>query len=443
MTRKADLGHRTAAALAALLLAGTAHGQTVPEAPPPPSPPPSDEVLTTPLGDVAEPGFLKERRPIAELGRPRSYYLAGSEALGPNEMRVIALGTGMPQVQKDQASSCFYVELGNGDSFLFDLGTGCTANMSKLEQPWDRFSKVFISHLHADHFGDMGALVAGGWQMGRSVPIEVWGPSGTTPELGTKAAMTHLMGMLRWEYVSKRGRAPMSSYALKVHEFDYSKVQTVYDRGGVVIKAWPAVHTMDGAVSYSLEWNGLKFAYSGDTTANNWFLDNARESDMVIHECSDPVEVLIHSRHHPAESAWLISTTSHTQPELAGQVFTRLAPRMAVCFHYVNNGLDATQKLYAAVRRTYAGPFSIAEDMKVWNVTPDRITERFVVGGNYTFSLPRAAEAPDVGALVEPSPWLEKGRMDASDAYREVLKNLDPESRKRILERVPKDKLPK
>jgi len=402
----------------------------------------SQDEITTPLGDEPEPSSLAERKPITDLGRMRSYYLAGSEQLAPDEMRVIALGTGMPQIQKAQASACFYIELGNGDSFLFDLGTGCTANMSLLEQPWDKFTKVFITHLHADHFGDMPALVAGGWQMGRSIPIEVWGPSGRTPDLGTKAAMQGLMQMLRWEYVSKRGRAPMSSYALKVHEFDYSKVQVVYNRNGVVVKSWPAVHTMDGAVSYSLEWRGLKISYSGDTTPNRWFLENARHSDVVIHECSDPIEVLIKSRHHPPESAWLIATTSHTQPEIAGSIFTKLSPRLAVCFHYVNNGRDAPQKLYEAVRRTYSGPFSVAQDMMVWNIDPHKITERRVVGGDYSYSLPRAEEAPDTSKLVEPSKWLENGRTDESDAYRAVLKSLDPESRARILEKVPKSKLP-
>lgn len=395
------------------------------------------EVLT-PVGPDSE---IKEREPITELGRKRSFFLAGSEELADNEMRIIAMGTGMPQVQREQASACWYVELGNGDSFIFDIGMGCTPNMSKLEVPWDNFTKVFITHLHADHFGDLPALLAGGWQMGRSIPIEVWGPSGPEPELGTKAAVEHLLGMYRWEYVSKRGRAPMSSYGINVHEFDYSKEQVIYQRNGVTIRSFPAVHVMDGPVSYSLEWNGLKFSYSGDTTANNFFLNNARDSDIVVHECSDPVEVLIESRNHLPESAWMIATSAHTQPELAGQIFNELNPRMAVCFHFVNNGLDATQKLYESVRRVYGGPFTVAEDMTVWNITPDDISVRTVVGGDYAFSTPRSDEPPDTSKLLKPSPWLEDARMDATEAYKTVLENLKPEYRERILRLVPENDL--
>jgi ribonuclease Z len=398
--------------------------------------------LLTPLGPTERSREIRNRQPITELGRERSYYLAGSEELGRQEMRIIALGSGMPQVQRAQASACWFVELGNGDSFIFDIGSGCTANMSLLELPWDRFTKIFISHLHSDHFGDLPTLLAGGWQMGRSIPLEVWGPSGLSPELGTKAAVDHLLGMFRWEYLSKRGRAPMSSYAIEVHEFDYSREQVVYDRNGVIISAWPAVHVMDGPVSYSLEWNGLKFSYSGDTTANKWFLKNAEGSDIVVHECSDPVEVLIESRNHLPESAWLIATSAHTQPELAGTLFNELDPRMAVCFHYVDDGIGATQKLYQSVRNVYSGPLSIARDMMVWNVTADSVRVRAVVGGEYSFSLPRGDEPPDQSKLIEPSDWLNEGRVDSSAVYRRVLENLNPEYRERILQKVPSEKLP-
>jgi ribonuclease Z len=40
-------------------------------------------------------------------------------------MRVVALGTGMPSARPKQAAACWLVELGNGDKFLFDLGSGC------------------------------------------------------------------------------------------------------------------------------------------------------------------------------------------------------------------------------------------------------------------------------------------------------------------------------
>jgi hypothetical protein len=50
-------------------------------------------------------------------------YYPGTEALAPDEMRVIACGTGMPMPRLKQAAACFLIELGNGDKFIFDMGT--------------------------------------------------------------------------------------------------------------------------------------------------------------------------------------------------------------------------------------------------------------------------------------------------------------------------------
>src|SRR5262249_8187066 len=148
------------------------------------------------------------------------------------------------------------------------------------------------------------------------------------------------------------------------------------------------------------------------------------------------------SRNHLPESAWLIATTAHTQPELAGQLFATLKPRMAVCFHFVDDGLGAAQRLYESVRNVYQGPLSVAHDLMVWNVTPYAVRGRKAVGGEFAFSLPRGKEPPDRSKLVKPSKWLEDGRVDPSEAYRHVLEGLEPQQRQRILERVPKENLP-
>ncbi|MEE9213381.1 MAG: hypothetical protein V3U54_01110, partial [Thermodesulfobacteriota bacterium] len=60
----------------------------------------------------------------------RDVYYPGSEDIKPDEMRVIACGTGMPNARPKQAAACFLVELGNGDKFIFDIGTGSAERIS-------------------------------------------------------------------------------------------------------------------------------------------------------------------------------------------------------------------------------------------------------------------------------------------------------------------------
>ena len=51
-------------------------------------------------------------------------YYPGTEALAEDEIRVIACGSGMPMPRLKQAAACFLIETGNGEKFIFDLGTG-------------------------------------------------------------------------------------------------------------------------------------------------------------------------------------------------------------------------------------------------------------------------------------------------------------------------------
>src|SRR5210317_1023566 len=83
----------------------------------------------------------------------RDAYFPGTEELSPDEMRVIACGTGMQNARPRQAAACFLVELGNGDKFIFDAGLGCAERIAAMKIPYDYLDKVFIGHLHADHIG--------------------------------------------------------------------------------------------------------------------------------------------------------------------------------------------------------------------------------------------------------------------------------------------------
>jgi hypothetical protein len=114
---------------------------------------------------------------------PRTYY-PNTEKLGKAEMRITALGTGMQNQSPSNVAASFLVELGNGEAFLFDLGTGATDRLAGLETDYSKLDKVFASHLHTDHVGDVAALWVGGWLGGRYTPLHVYGPSGSTPELG-------------------------------------------------------------------------------------------------------------------------------------------------------------------------------------------------------------------------------------------------------------------
>jgi ribonuclease Z len=315
-----------------------------------------------------------------------------------------------------QAAACFLVELGNGDKFIFDIGSGSVERLAALDIPWDWLSKVFIGHLHGDHFGDLGGLFVGGGVGGRHVPLKVWGPSGATPELGTAYAVEHMEKMYTWDIAGRLGQTDIRGFTTEVHEFDYKKPQVIYEENGVKIRAWPAIHAIDGAVSFSLEWAGLKFVFSSDTFPNKWFNEYARDADLAIHECFIAVPDLITKWRLTPEAALQVGTQIHTAPEAFGKVMSTIKPRHAIAYHFFKDH-DTTGPILERIRKTYDGPLSLAEDHMVWNVTKDKITERVALVNEHTWNPPLVSPAvpPDPNDRVGYSPEIWAGRFDDVD----------------------------
>jgi ribonuclease Z len=328
--------------------------------------------------------------------RERDTYFPNSEELAPDEMRVIACGTGMPTARESQAAACFLVELGNGDKFIFDSGTGSHVRIGSLEIPYDFLDKIFISHLHTDHFGDFAAYYIGGWVAGRSVPLRVWGPSGAAPELGTKYALEHWQKALSWDITNRAGRLPASGGQLQITEFDYKgENQVVYQENGVTIRSYPAIHGIDGSVSYRLDWNGLSFVFGGDTYPNQWFVEYSKGADLVVHEAMMAVEDYIKKFKFPPGLALEIGVGIHTSPEAFGKVMSLVEPRMAVAYHFFND-FDTRERIGLGIRSTYDGPLTMANDYMVWNITEDEIRVREIHFNPDVWPPPKAYPSPDI-----------------------------------------------
>ncbi|MFC1833949.1 guanitoxin biosynthesis MBL fold metallo-hydrolase GntH [Thermodesulfobacteriota bacterium] len=354
--------------------------------------------------------------------RPRDAYFPNSEDLGANEMRVIACGTGMPTARPSQAAACFLVELGNGDKFIFDVGTGSAERIAALQIPYNYLDKVFLGHLHTDHFGDLASLFVGGALSGRQKPLRVWGPSGKKSEYGTKYAVEHLRQMVNWDLAGRKGLVDERGYKFEIHEFDYKGVnQIVYQENGVTIRSWPAIHSLDGPVSFGLEWNDLKFVFSSDTYPNKWFVEFAKNADLVIHECFIAVPSLIEKFKFPPQTALSVGTQIHTPPEAFGKVMSMVKPRMAVAYHFFKD-FDTTAAINDRIRSTYDGPLSLAQDFMVWNVTKEKIRVRMAVVNEEVWPPPATERPlpPDPSRRIPFSDLITGGKLDVKDVLQPI-----------------------
>jgi ribonuclease Z len=345
---------------------------------------------------------------------PRTYF-PGTERLGKAEMRITALGTGMPNQSPSNVAASFLVELGNGEAFLFDMGTGATDRLAGLEIDYSKLDKVFASHLHTDHVGDIAALWVAGWLNGRYTPLHVYGPSSSSPELGTKAHVDHIRDAWAWDVTSRAGTLPDAGGEIVAHEFDFSKTAVIYEKNGVKVTTFPAIHIRDGSVSYRLEWKGLSFVFGGDSVPNKWFAKEAKGADVVVHECFLTPEQWMKISGFPYQQAYWTTSVIHTPPEAFGKLMSMVKPRMAVAYHYWNHR-DVEFEIFEGVRKTYDGPLTMSDDLTVINVTKDHIEVREVTFNHESWPQGTSKEW-DTAPRGEPatglmSDWLNKGKLE-------------------------------
>ena len=354
----------------------------------------------------------------------RYVYYPGTEALEKDEIRIIACGTGMPAARHGQAASCWLIETGNGDKFLFDIGTGSMANVAALMIPYQYLDKVFLSHLHTDHMGDIASLWAGGWTAGRPNALRVWGPSGREENMGTRYAMENFLRFVNWDRTTRNYKITPEPGNLEINEFDYKgENKVIYDENGVQIRSWPAIHAGDGPVSFSLTYAGLKVVFGGDTVPNKWFLKYAKDSDVIIHEAMMLPEQWVEYYNQPAQLAWRACCEFHTSPQSFGKIMSTVQPRHAIAYHFFNE--EGTRYgIFEGIRETYQGPLSMATDLMVWNVTKEGVVERMATATDEAWGVPgTAVQPPPVKGLANPmSDFINAGKWkEGYDAQNEML----------------------
>jgi ribonuclease Z len=313
-------------------------------------------------------------------------FVPGAEDLGAGELRVTILGSGDPFVRPSQASASVLVEVGNEerDLFFLDLGSGALKNFDGLHLPVTATTKVFLTHLHADHVGDMPTLLYSLAKAGRRDPVEVWGPAGATDELGTRAYLDHLQAAHAWDLKSLCGHPGQSGARAVATEVPYDTGTVAYERRGVTVSSFPVVHIQDGAVGYRLDFAGRSVVFSGDTRPCRTLVDAAAGADLLIHETFPTAEVYARKAGVPPAFAEQIVNGVHTSPAMAGTVFAKVGARMSVMWHLAVDH-DTVGSAYREMRTRYDGPVTIAQDLTVFDLSEDAVVVR--------------------QAVVDPAPW--------------------------------------
>ena len=285
-----------------------------------------------------------------------SLVLAVAPTLGfGQEIKITLLGTGCPPPVIDRFGPSTLVEAG-GKRFVVDAGRGAAQRLRQVKLPWASVEGVLLTHLHSDHVVGFPDLWLTGWLTGaRTAPLHVWGPP------GTKKMMSHLQQAYDFDIQVRISddKSSRSGVELVTEEI---KEGVVYDESGVKITAFEVDHSpVKPAFGYRFDHAGRSVALSGDTKFSENLIRHAKGVDVLIHEVGSAES--LHRAGLPPDRVERVAG-HHTTPEQAGEVFSRVAPKLAVYSHIADP--SATQEdLVPPTRKTYSGRLEIGEDLMV------------------------------------------------------------------------------
>ena len=333
-------------------------------------------------------------------------WFPGTEEVQPDEIRVTFMGSS-PVPRPGQMGTSVYVELGNGDSFIFDMGPGSIANYLAAGIPLNQINDIFITHLHWDHVASVPySYMFGGWGGRWQESFRVYGPSGRTEKHGFRYMMERMDEMLTWHKDSFDILPIGQGWELEIHEFDFADDGgIVYDKDDVRIIHWRQSHTQDGASAYRLDWNGMCVAFTGDGRPNSLTAEYAEGCDLLITEVQAELMAISSGVNGvlPVMGRMTVDT-SHNPGYAAGYLFNQVKPRLAMTTHMSYDSYS-NPELLAQIRENWKGPFHFgAPDMIVVNLTQDKAWVREGVVSEYPNVAPPRFDMSAQGGMTIPAP---------------------------------------
>ncbi len=279
---------------------------------------------------------------------------AAQPALPSTNIKVTLLGTASgPPVRLNRYQMSTLVQAG-GESLLFDCGRGATLRLAQAGIPLADVSKVFITHLHSDHIVDIPDLYLSGWtsRNQRNRPIEVWGPA------GTRSMMDYLQKAYAFDiHIRRDVDEHFSAEGIEVISHDIQE-GVVYDHNGVKVTAFLVDHgPVKPAFGYRVDYAGHSVAISGDTRPSDNLVRYSKGVDVLIHETL-PANNFRSRQEELTPQQMEAIIAHHTTPEQAGEIFTRVKPKLAVYSHYPDS-----PDIIPATRKTYSGPLELGQDL--------------------------------------------------------------------------------
>ena len=245
-------------------------------------------------------------------------------------MQLTILGSGSAIPSLTRGSPGLLVEVA-GFSLLFDGGAGTLPRLLKAGISVTELDRVFYTHLHPDHTGDLVPLLFAlrNPVLQRTKPLYLTGPKGF---LAFYEGLTHLYG----DWIAAK------TYDLVLHE----TLNEATEAEGLRVIPREVAH-IQHSLCYRIESvEGKSLVFSGDTTYCDAMIEAAKGADLLVLECAAPDE-------QPMKV--------HLTPTEAGRIAALSGCRRLVLTHFYP--MCEAYDLVTPCKKVFDGEVILAEDL--------------------------------------------------------------------------------
>lgn len=274
--------------------------------------------------------------------------------------QILILGSGTPNAEADRVSSGIAVAV-DDQPYLFDCGHGIVQRVVQAHEAglinWKstQLTRLFVTHLHADHSVGLPDLLFTPWIHGRAEKLVAYGPP------GLKHMARHIL--LAYEENIREHRAAHPSSELG-YQIDAREIEAglCYQDERIEVHALPADHGNLAAFSFKVITPAGAVVISGDTKPVPAFADWARGCDLLIHE------VYSSSRFGALPQAWQdYHARVHTSTTELAALARQVQPRLLLLYHQLFWGATPAE-LAAEVKSNYDGQVVSTNDLDVFDL---------------------------------------------------------------------------
>lgn len=280
---------------------------------------------------------------------------ANAAGCGAHGVAVQVLGSGGPELQDKRASSSYLIWRDGVPRVLVDSGGGSALRFGESGATVSNLDVILLTHLHVDHTADLAALVKSSFFEERQRPLPLFGPPGNQNFPSTTRFIQTLFGANNGAY------RYLSEIPLAAHDVvsGPNQIRQIYDAGGIRIDAARVVHGGVPAIAYRVEIDNVSVAFSGDTDGNNGNLERvARNVDLFVAHNAVP------------EGATGVERSLHMPPSVIGKIASAAAVKQLVLSHRMLRTLGRESETLVAIRSSYGGAVTFADDLQCFPVKP-------------------------------------------------------------------------